>query len=274
MVPCTTLHWITPLAGHLGDVQLLIQADMREIPPAEKAKQYPTGLAATPECLKLSLDAGARVDIHEGFTPLHRAAQEGRAPVVAAMLDAGADIEAFDRQFGTPFLLAIKAKQSAVVDLLLAHGASVDMKEKMSTSPLHLLCSAGTRSQLEVALQRKPDLNQQNSILGVTPLHNAAEVGQAEFIPLLLAAGANPNSAGGRFNAGKTPLFLAVNAATVKGFVAGGAQVHFKVPLGVTPLHTATERNSVEVVSALLDAGADINAQQSQGQGVLPSTQS
>lgn len=252
--------------GHLEVVQLLIQADTRDISPAEKAKQYPTGLAATPECLKLLLDAGARVDIHEGYTPLHRAAQEGRVSVVAAMLNAGADIEAFDRQFGTPLCVAIKAKQNAVVDLLLAHGASVDMREKMSTSPLHLLCSTGTRSQLEVALLRKPDLNQPNTF-GATPLHNAAEAGQAEFIPLLLAAGANPHNAGGRFMQGKTPLFLAANAATVKALVAGGAQVNFKAPLGVTPLHAAAERNSVEVVAALLEAGADINAQESRGQG-------
>ncbi len=58
------------------------------------------------------------------------------------------------------------------------------------------------------------------------------------------------------------PGHLANGAKTVARLVAGGADVNrrFDGPNKQTPLHWAASSNDVEVLDALLDAGADIEA--------------
>ncbi|KAL6356602.1 hypothetical protein LRP88_10205 [Fusarium phalaenopsidis] len=68
---------------------------------------------------------------HGGFTPLHRAitlpdAEEAK-PIVAALIDAGADIDAFNNSVqATPITIAIRFTQSSLAALLVDAGAYVD----------------------------------------------------------------------------------------------------------------------------------------------------
>lgn len=59
------------------------------------------------------------------MTPLHLAAQEGRAGAAAALLSAGAAIDAQTHDGYTPLHVASHFGQHAVVRLLLDHGADV-----------------------------------------------------------------------------------------------------------------------------------------------------
>ncbi len=69
---------------------------------------------------------------HEGTTPLHLAAEQGAAPLVALLLARGADVNGLssqdttNREGGgrmTPLMLAAERGNVAAVKLLLAHGA-------------------------------------------------------------------------------------------------------------------------------------------------------
>lgn len=60
-----------------------------------------------------------------GLTPLHLAAQEGRAGAAAALLSAGATIDAQTHDGYTPLHVASHFGQHAVVRLLLDHNADV-----------------------------------------------------------------------------------------------------------------------------------------------------
>jgi hypothetical protein len=111
---------------------------------------------------------------HE-MPPLVRAAREGDVATIAALLKAGAAVDARAGVNGwTPLQHAIHKNQAAAVKALLAAGADAN---------------AGSR----------PPSSQHAS--GVTPLMMAAGYGQLEVVEALLAAGADPRASHGSVNA-------------------------------------------------------------------------
>jgi ankyrin repeat protein len=99
----------------------------------------------------------------------------------------------------------------------------------------------------------------------MTPLHQAAELGDGELTASLLASGANPAAVTriGRY----TPLHVAAkggHAAVVRLLVAATADVGALTTTGATPLHFAAASGSAETVTILLDHGADVNVREPQ----------
>lgn len=72
-----------------------------------------------------------RSESGERNTPLHYAACQGHAEVCALLLDAGALLEARNEGGVTALFLAAQANQPRVVELLLARGASPDVRDKI-----------------------------------------------------------------------------------------------------------------------------------------------
>ena len=103
---------------------------------------------------------------------------------------------------------------------------------------------------------------------GTTALHYAAAFGSVESVRVLLDAGAQVNAR----NAGDaTPLVLAAPAPQkVAALLAKGADPKLATKAGRTPLIVATASPSAtESVRLLLDAGADVNAQDQLGRTSL-----
>src|SRR2546425_5407632 len=100
---------------------------------------------------------------------------------------------------------------------------------------------------------------------GMTPLHQAAEVGDRDLTASLLASGADPAAVTriGRY----TPLHVAAkggHAAVVRLLVAAKADVGALTTTGATPLHFGGGSGSAETVTILLDNGADVNVREPQ----------
>lgn len=132
----------------------------------------------------------------------------------------------------------------------------------LAASPLHDAIWSGEPKKVAAVLRTKPNVNELNDT-GFTPLCYATshDDRKSKIVELLIQAGADVNIAcGGRE---ETPLHLAADsgdAASVKLLLAAGARVNARNFQGSTPLYVAADSSSPEVVALLLKAGAEVDA--------------
>ncbi len=133
-------------------------------------------------------------------------------------------------------------------------------------SPGSPVADAAMRGDLEAVrtlLQQGADVNVPQGD-GMTALHWAADLGDAEMTAMLIKAGASVD-AETRIGA-YTPLLIASQGgrgAIVVALLDAGANARAeKAGTGTTALHYAAAAGSVESIDALLDHGADVNAQE------------
>jgi hypothetical protein len=135
------------------------------------------------------LEAGASVDAvdKQGDTPLHYAAFQGHAVVARALLEAGASVDAFEVQSNTPLLRAAFQGHAVVARALIEAGASVDAVDEEGDTPLHYAADKGHADVARALIEAGASVraaNQQRK----TPLHLAADRGHTEVSTALLNA--------------------------------------------------------------------------------------
>ena len=112
--------------------------------------------------------------------------------------------------------------------------------------------------------------------VGDTPLHLAAAGYRVEIVRLLLAAGADPNSAENHRRSG--PLHYAADSwmaragcrvdnqvETIRCLLDAGAKINAPDKNGATPLHRAVRTRGAAAVKCLLEAGADASLKNKPG---------
>lgn len=119
-----------------------------------------------------------------------------------------------------------------------------------------LLAGAATSASAQAARPAATDS------FGVTPLHRAAEAGDAAAIDRLLRAGANANAVT-RYRV--RPLSLAVlgtHVDAVRALLKGGADPNALMGEGEPVLLTAARAGNLDILKALIEAGGDVNARE------------
>jgi ankyrin repeat protein len=80
-----------------------------------------------------------------GMTPLHMSARRGTTRIAEALLGAGADIEARDKNGETPLRRAVNCGQERMVCLLLSRGADPRSTDKNGRTPMDAARSENVR---------------------------------------------------------------------------------------------------------------------------------
>lgn len=107
--------------------------------------------------------------------------------------------------------------------------------------------------------------------LAFTPLALAAVRGETDFVQALLAAGADPD---GPVMMGLTPLALAVRScrvdpAIIRMLVSAGADINAQSGANLSPVQVAIQFGRNDIAALLIELGADIQAVNLYGDGVL-----
>jgi uncharacterized protein len=198
--------------------------------------------------------AAARIN---GYTPLFLASQYGHAALVAALLEAGADPKATSRTGSTPLMLAAAAGAVEAVTRLLDAGADVNAKESARGQTALMFAAAYNRVPVVTLLaSRGADLGATSKLVDLFAESRSEE--QRSAARGAQAAPVGRSGAPGQRGRG------AASDAPRKPQVPGVDRGYNYLELigyqgGATALLLAAREGHAETVSALLDAGADIN---------------
>ena len=121
---------------------------------------------------------------------LLEAAQNGDVEAVRAYLEGGGAVDAVDTQLGgTMLMCASSAGHVEIMEALITHNASVDVRDANGCSALGAACFATEDQAVERLLDAGASVNIADNV-GLTPLMLASLAGRLHLVKLLLASGA------------------------------------------------------------------------------------
>ncbi|XP_067623198.1 ankyrin-3-like [Eurosta solidaginis] len=220
--------------------------------------------------VKLLLQRGAKVDNQDkdGKTTLHLAVEEGYLTIVEDVLRYCPDIN--DQSNRSSLKIAVhgyEEEYKKIVEALLEYGFIVNPEEANNPQLLHAAVEKGYLKIIEDLLKYGADVNTlcNSTFKGFTPLHSAANNKQEEVAKLLISYEADINA---QDKAGKTPIFYAIQNADLKItmlLLTNRANIKDCPDL----LNIAVKKECIEIVEALLQHNADINASDEYGRTAL-----
>ena len=256
---------LRPELGYIRLAQLMLEhgADVDARDKDQATPLHYASFVSKLEITRMLLDRGANIHAMNvrGRTPLHIVSQgvfsfsgyDSEPALVELLLSRGADVNARDKDWATPFLLASFCLKPEVVELLLQKGADANAVNIHGQNAWHL-ASKNTRH----------DDGRSETLLG----------------KLFLVGGVDVN---GRDNEGRIPLHLASfygQVGVAEALLEYAAQVNAADIWGHTPLHQVTLGNhyckqfgmesrllkehpgrAIRIAQRLLKSGADVNAQ-------------
>ncbi|KAK0390548.1 hypothetical protein NLU13_0052 [Sarocladium strictum] len=236
---CSAL-WYAVEGGRLEIARLLLeaQADPNENPEDHDMLLFMPVQEKNHALLDLLLEHNANVNQESSWdtsrrTPLARAAGTGDLDMFAKLLDKGADPNLVGENSQSPLYVASYNGHHDIVSLLLEKGARVNtIVESSHWSALH--AAYDEPALVGKLLEAGANINALAD--SGTTLYLAAKCNQIETVKLLLEKEADVEIATQRIN-----------------------EILPEEEFGMTPLCIACYRNNLEVIRALLQAGANVN---------------
>ncbi len=158
----------------------------------------------------------------------------------------------------SPLMLSCYYKKSELSDIILEHVTEISIFEASAL---------GKSEIVDKALSENPDLLNDFSEDGFTPLSLAAYFGNEDLTRLLLLKGADPNIPS-KNGYSVYPIHSAVAAnytLIAKMLLEAGADINVVQKSGDTPLHSAAHNGNIELLIVFLEAGANIAAKTEDG---------
>ncbi len=221
-----------------------------------------------------------------GRTALSHAAAAGSLAAAAALLEAGADVQAVDSSGTSALMLAAQRPSAEMVTFLLQRGADARASDADGRTPLFYAARANRTQPMLALLQAGAALDARDS-RNYNALDAALAVGASAGAEELRRAGSRATlhmtvaqRPAGRFDPahpgdvyrGWQPLALAVardDAPSVGQLLDAGADVQLRVPQGDPLLIVAADAHALTCVPVLLKRGAEAGTAGHSGHGVL-----
>ena len=183
----------------------------------------------------------------DGTTALHWAVQHDDARLVRALLTAGAPVRAANRYGVTPLALAAVNGSASMVDLLLKAGADPNATSGEGETVLMAAARSGQPETIKLLLKAGANPNATEHQFGETALMWAAAHDNGDAVGVLIAGGAKPDAISKVINLpnAKVDFSFAVATALPRG--------------GMTALMYAAREGQLKGVTALADAGTNLN---------------
>ncbi|EFQ97071.1 ankyrin repeat domain-containing protein 52 [Nannizzia gypsea CBS 118893] len=193
-------------------------------------------------------------------TALQVACFNGDLALVELLIASGADVNLEGGVYGSAVNAAIAKGDNRIISYLIGKGAKLDSKSTEGQTVIHLSAKNGDTELLERLLCNDADITIADNE-GVTPLHLAASSGSLGTVRFLLEKGANIAAV---TSTGRTPLCYACRMGhtdTVKLLVGEGADIHHSPSSGNTPVYEAAYHGCVETLQYLINQGVVVTAE-------------
>ncbi len=142
-----------------------------------------------------AIAAGVDVNLadHEGYFPLHLAANSGHFEIVQTLIEGGAEVNATDPYgwIALHFALCKEYFEQRIIDLLILKQSSINALDQWMSSPLHVAIDSDHPEVVGKLIDAGADINAR-TIDGLTPLGLAVKFDQVEMVKALIENGADP----------------------------------------------------------------------------------
>ncbi|XP_008279349.1 histone-lysine N-methyltransferase EHMT2 isoform X2 [Stegastes partitus] len=233
----------------------------RQLYPAAKQGEVQRVLLMLME----GIDPTYQPDSQNRRSALHAAAQRGLLEVCYMLVQAGAQVDAQDKDLRTPLLEAIINNHIEVARYLIQNGACVYHIEEDGYTGLHHAAKLGNLEIVSMLLETgQVDVNAQDSG-GWTPIIWAAEHKHVDVIKSLLNRGADVSINDKELNVCLHWAAYAGNVDIAELVLNAGCSLASVNVHGDTPLHIAAREGYLDCVTLFLSRGADIDIMNREG---------
>ena len=268
----------TAIAGNLETLGALVRrkVDVRAIVPTGSSSLHWAAINNKEAAIGALIAAGADDSALDetGYSPLHWASMTGKISAIAALAAAGTDINRRTSQDNELTALDWAAFRGNVdaLKVLVENGADVRGSDTRGYTPLHFAVECNSVGASEASCEAITALLLYGAEVnaadkkGKTPLVMAVKMEKLALADALVAGGADVN----RRNVvdDMAPLDVAAfigNLGVLKALLGYGARAKSVNSVGATALHRVAGFKAAGLVHALVDAGADVSAEDANG---------
>lgn len=259
------LHWASA-TGHAEVVKVLLQGRAREFLVLLSCFYTPLILACTSgrlEIVKMLIEADADLDwetFREGWRALTVAVNNGCMEVVEYLIGLGEDVNHIPQQSlpWPPVHLAAAQGNKEMLQLLLAHGGDLTLKNRYGEIPYHAAVFCKQFEMVELLIDMGIDVDYAGRD-GQTPLHWPGGEDKLEMVELLIEKGANLEARDGLLHTPLHTVSMVGSSALADLLIRKGAELEPIDECNRMPIHVAAVQGHADVVRLLLDRGASPN---------------